>query len=389
MPGFEVIGEEERAAVNEVFEDGGVLFRHGFDGARTRYRVREFEEQFADWLGVRHALAVSSGTAALRVALAGLRVGPGDEVITQAFTFVATVEAIVEAGAKPVLANVDDTLNMDPEDLEGKLSERTRAILPVHMLGVACEVDRIRQVADDRGLPVLDDACESLGAEWGDEKLGAGATAAAWSFDHGKVVTTGEGGMVTTDDDEIASLCREYHDHGHEDNPELPRGRDTRRIHGFNFRMSELQGAVGQAQLAKLDSMVERNRHNYARLEKGLEGLAGVRLRRVPERCRPLCDTLIFELPERAQADELVRKMGERGLGTKNLPDALDWHFAGGWDHLAGAFGMTAEELAAATAPSRDRLERAIALPVMLGYTDERVDEIAGAVRDIHAEVAG
>jgi len=389
MPGFEVIGEEERAAVNEVFDDGGVLFRHGFDAARSRYRVREFEERFADWIGVRHALAVSSGTAALRVALAGLGIRPGDEVVTQAFTFVATVEAILEAGAVPVLANVDDTLNMDPEDLERKITGRTGAILPVHMLGVGGEVDRIRAVAAEHGLAVLDDACESLGAEWGEGKLGADATAAAWSFDHGKVLTTGEGGMVTTDDDEVAARCREFHDHGHESNPDLPRGRDTRRIRGFNFRMSELQGAVGEAQLAKLDWMVERNRHNYGRLREGLDGLPGLRWRRVPERCTPLCDTLIFELPDVASAEAFAKAMGERGLGTKNLPDAIDWHFAGRWDHMAGGFRMTPEELADATAASGERLERSIALPVLVGTPDERVDETVAALRDIHAVVLG
>ena len=138
MPGFELIGEEERAAVNELFDDGGVLFAHAFDGVRNgRFRVREFEEQFADYLGVKYAQAVSSGTAALKVALVALGVKPGDEVITQAFTFVATAEAILDVGAKPIFINIDETLNMDPNELENVITEKTKAIIPVHMLGVA------------------------------------------------------------------------------------------------------------------------------------------------------------------------------------------------------------------------------------------------------------
>lgn len=148
MPGFELIGAEERAAVNELFDDGGILLRDRFYSMRNgRYRALEFERAFAEYLGVKYALAVSSGTAAVQVALKALGVKPGDEVITQAFTFVATVEAIVDVGARPVLVNVDDTLNMDPVELEAVITARTRAILPVHMLGVAAEMDAIMAVA--------------------------------------------------------------------------------------------------------------------------------------------------------------------------------------------------------------------------------------------------
>ena len=136
MPGFELIGAEEQAEVNDVFARGGVLFRHSFDALRGNcYKVREFESAFALAMNIPHALAVTSGTAALRVALAALGVGPGDEVITQSFTFVATVEAIIEAGATPVCAEIDDTFNLDPTDLERRITKRTKAVIAVHMLG--------------------------------------------------------------------------------------------------------------------------------------------------------------------------------------------------------------------------------------------------------------
>ncbi|MGZ8842068.1 MAG: DegT/DnrJ/EryC1/StrS family aminotransferase [Pyrinomonadaceae bacterium] len=388
MPGFELIGEEERAAIEEIFADGGILFRHGFDGMRNgRYRVIEFEKAFAEKLGARHALAVTSGTAALKVALKAMGVGPGDEVIFQSFTFIATAEAIADCGAQPVVVNIDDTLNMDPTDLERAITPRTRAILPVHMLGVAAEMDDIMSIAQARNIPVLEDNCESLGADWGARKLGTQGTMCAYSLDFGKVITTGEGGMITTDDDELYALAREYHDHGHQNNPSLPRGRDTHRIFGFNYRMTELQAAVGLAQLNKLDSIVEANRRNYQALEADLSDIDGLMPRRIPEKCVPLCDTLIFQLPTAKQADAFVQRMSQEGLGTKNVPDAIDWHFAGYWDHIFTNYGISKRDLWQSTLSSHEQLARCVALPVMVKYTPERIAEISGKLRRIAAEV--
>jgi len=388
MPGFEVIGAEERRAVNEVFDDGGILFAHGFDALRKgRFRVREFERAFADRLGVKYAQAVSSGTAAIKVGLVSLGVRPGDEVITQAFNFVATVEAIVDVGATPVLVNVDDTLNMDPAALAQAITPKTRAIVPVHMLGVAADLDALLPIARAHGVPVLDDNCESIGAHWDGRMLGVQAKAAAFSFDFGKTITTGEGGMVTTDDHDVYKLAAEYHDHGHENNPALPRGRDTRRIPGFNYRMTELQAAVGLAQLQKLTGIVQRNREICAIFEQALEDIEGVRLRRIPKPCVPLCDCLIFELPTADQATAFAQRMEQAGLGTKNLPSAFEWHFAGFWDHIFDRFGMTKDELWAHTRPSYERLSRCIAVPVMVKYTDARASEIAEVLRRIASDI--
>lgn len=388
MPGFELVGKEELESIQELFADGGILFRHGFDAMRNgRYRVIEFEKAFADRLGTKHALAVTSGTAALKVALKAMGVGPGDEVITQSFTFIATAEAIADVGAKPVIVNIDDTLNMDPGELEGAINERTKAILPVHMLGVAADMDAITTIASSYKLPVLEDNCESLGAEWDGKPLGTGGTACAYSLDFGKVITTGEGGIVTTDDEELYKLAKEYHDHGHESNPNLPRGRDTRRIHGFNFRMTELQGAVGLAQVPKLDQIVEINRRNYAQLEAGLQDISGLTFRTIPAKCKPLCDTLIFELPSAEAAQDFVKLMGQNGLGTKNVPDAIEWHFAGYWDHLFKDYGMGKEELWESTLPSYHRLSRCVALPIMVKHTPELIDENIGKLRQIARQV--
>lgn len=377
MPGFELIGDEERAAVNELFDDGGILFRHGWDAQRKgRYRVLEFERAFAEHVSARYALAVTSGTTALKVALKAMGVQPGDEVITQAFTFISTVEAIVDAGAVPIVVNIDDTLNMDPAELQRAITPRTRAILPVHMLGVAARMDSILEIARAHGLPVLEDNCESLGATWDSRYLGTLGTAAAFSFDFGKVMTTGEGGMVVTNHEEVYKLAREYHDHGHENNPAVPRGRDTRRIYGFNHRMTEIQAAIGMAQLRKLDGMVHCNRGHYVALKDGLEQIGKLEFRAVPQPCGPLCDTLVFLLPDAAVAQEFARRMYAQGLSTKNLPDAMDWHFAGTWDHVFKHFGLTKDELWASLLPSYKWLSRCVALPVMVKYTPGRIEAI-------------
>ena len=388
MPGFELIGEEERAAVNELFDDGGVLFAHAFDGVRNgRFRVREFEEQFADYLGVKYAQAVSSGTAALKVALVALGVKPGDEVITQAFTFVATAEAILDVGAKPIFINIDETLNMDPNELENVITEKTKAIIPVHMLGVAAEQDKIQKIAYKYKVPVLDDVCESLGAEWGNEKLGVQADISAWSFDAGKTVISGEGGMITTNDEELFLLTREYHDHGHMYNKKLPRGRDTHRIYGFNHRMTEIQAAIAMTQLKKLDYIVNKNRENYSIIENVLSSIDGVKLRSVPEKCKPLCDTLIIQFEKKLLADKCVDRFTEHGLSTKNVPDAIEWHFAKYWDHMLDKMELSYEELQFNLITSSNIIERCVAIPIMVKTTSDQVLEQAEKIRITISEI--
>ena len=385
MPGFEVIGAEEKQALVDLFEkQNGILFRHGFDAARGgHFKVLEFQRDFASYLGVKRALGVQSGTAAVKVALKAMGVGKGDEVITQAFTFVATVEAIVDCGATPVIVNCDATLNMDPAELETKITKRTKVICPVHMLGVAADMDPIMQIADQAGIRVLEENCEALGAMYDGKFLGGIGAMATFSFDFGKVITTGEGGMVATNDEELYKLACEYHDHGHENNPKLPRGRDTRRIHGFNFRMTEMQGAIGIAQLKKLDRIREANHRNYTLLEEGLHGVPGLGFRTIPAKCKPLYDTLIVNMPTEKKAEQFVAKMAEVKLGTKNIPDAFEWHFAGYWTHIFGELGFTKKQTWDSVRPTYDLLARSISLPVMVNEEEAAVRQRSAALRKI------
>jgi 8-amino-3,8-dideoxy-alpha-D-manno-octulosonate transaminase len=303
-------------------------------------------------------LAVSSGTAAIKIALKALGVKPGDEVITQAFNFIATVEAILDVGAIPVITNVDDSLNMDPFDCEALLSPKTRIILPVHMLGIPVNMSAIQQIAEKHNLKILEDACESVGAKYDGAYIGTIGDAGAFSFDYGKVITTGEGGMILCNDADTDKYAREYHDHGHENNPKFPRGKDTKTIYGFNYRMTELQGAIGKVQLKKLNHIISENQVRYRCLEKELSPY--YRVRKIHEKSEPIFDAFIFHIENEKIKNACVNILTKHGLGTKNLPDAIEWHCAGFWDHA-----LEKSQIAHCK-PTREILEKSVAIPIWL-----------------------
>jgi 8-amino-3,8-dideoxy-alpha-D-manno-octulosonate transaminase len=376
MPGFELIGQEERDAVNKIFDEGGgILFAHGFDGMRNgMFNVRSFETEFAEKVGAKFAQAVSSGTAGLKVALKAAGVSQGDEVITQAFNFISDVEVIVDCGAKPMIANVDETLNMCATDLESLISEKTKAIIVVHMLGVSANMNAIMEVARKHNITVIEDNCESLGATWDGAHLGTLADIGVYSFDMGKVITCGEGGMVVSNNEKYFKYACEYHDHGHENNKALPRGRDSRSIPGFNYRMTEMQGAVGRAQLKKLDYLVSENRKRYGIYE---EMLGHLECRKVMDQCEPLGDTFMFKITDPGKHQKVVEYLISEGGGTKNVPDAVEWHCAGYWDHC-----LDSEQHARAKV-TKDILSQYIALPIMVKRELSQYQETAKRILEI------
>lgn len=379
MPGFELIGKEEQDAVNDIFEKSkGVLYRYGLDERRNNiFRVDDFEKKLAEKVNSKYSLFVCNGTAALKLGLIALGVKPGDEVITQSFTFVATVEAILELGAIPVITEVDKTLNMDSLDLERKITDRTRAIIPVHMAGVAAKMDEITAIASKHGIPILEDSAQTLGATYKDKMLGTIGDAGIYSLDIGKVITTGEGGVLVTDDEELFLKARAYSDHGHEQNPDVPRGEDTRSIWGFNYKVTELQGAIGLAQLKKLDFIIEKQRENKKYLKDGIKDISGIEFREIPNQDGDASDTLIFFVETREKALNIAKNLSMEGIGTKNLPDAINWHFAGTWTHIFYNYPeYDGKDLEQVWPQSTDYLRRAIALPIMVNTTKEELDEI-------------
>lgn len=387
MPGFEVVGKEERAAVLEIFDNyGGILFAHGFDAMRNgSFKVREFEQAFAKRLGIGHAQAVSSGSAALKVGLDALGVGRGDEVITQAHTFVATVEAILMTGATPVIVDVDESLNMCPKALEAAITSKTKAIVPVHMMGVAADMDPIMSVAHKHGVKVMEDSAQGTGGTYKGKALGTIGDIGAFSLDAGKVIQCGEGGMVVTNDQEAYVLARGAHDHGHEYSTTIGRGQEGAVCSGFNFRMSELQAAVGLVQLGKLDMILERNRANKALLKEGLADLP-IRFRTLPDAEGDVSDAVIFFLEDRERTSNFVKGMAAEGLGTKNIPDALMWHFAGNWEHLFRQYDFYQDSYKDQWQKTDDLLQSAVAIPVMVKWDEATIAKWVDGLRKVAKE---
>ncbi|MEM2921873.1 MAG: DegT/DnrJ/EryC1/StrS family aminotransferase, partial [Candidatus Bathyarchaeia archaeon] len=274
-PGALFIDRHELKAVERVIKSKS-LFR--YYGPKHPKEVENFEREFARYLGVRHVLGTSSGTGALYVAMAGLGVAPGDEVIVPAYTWMSTAVAVLAHGAKPVLAEVDDTLTIDPDDLEAKVTSRTKAVVPVHMRGFPCKMDRITKVADANDIVVLEDCAQACGGSFRGRKLGAFGDAAIFSFQLNKVITAGEGGAVATSDTSTYAKCMMAHDVA----AIMGIGRKPLQIDevvlGLNFRMSEVHAAILREQLRKLDVIVDRMRCNKRLILEGIKDTPNLEL---------------------------------------------------------------------------------------------------------------
>lgn len=252
-----LIGEEEKNAVLEVLESG--MLAQG-------PRVKAFEDAFASMCGVKHAIATTSGTTALHVALLAAGIGAGDEVITSAFTFIASANSVLYTGALPVFVDIDPvTMNLDPGQIKAAISTRTKAIMPVHLFGLCCDMDPVLAIADEYGLRVVEDACQSHGAQYKSRMAGSFGIG-AFSFYPTKNMTSGEGGMITTNDDAIAEKCRIIRQHG-------MRRRYYHDELGFNFRMSDVHAAIGLEQLKKLAVRNRQRRANAEYLNQHLQGV--------------------------------------------------------------------------------------------------------------------
>ncbi|MBW1780774.1 MAG: DegT/DnrJ/EryC1/StrS family aminotransferase [Deltaproteobacteria bacterium] len=333
MPGFEVFGDEERKEVQDVL-DTGVLFRYGFDQARQgHWKAKGFEEALAQHLGTPYCHLCSSGTAALSIALAACGVGAGDEVIVPPFTFVATIEAVLLAGAVPIFAEIDDTLCLDPDRIETVVSPRTKAVLPVHMCGAMARIDAIRHICDRNGLILIEDACQALGATFNGQALGTFGRMGCFSFDPVKTITCGEGGAVVTADKNLYTTLDAFADHGH-DHIGTDRGLEGHLIVGSNFRISELNAAVGLAQLRKLSTIVKRQRSHKTAIKEALAQVQEVTFRNIPDEKGDSATFLSFFLPDAARAREVATKLGESGIDGCFYWYDNNWHYIRQWDHI-------------------------------------------------------
>jgi len=377
MPGYEVFGEEERAAINDLFiKNGGVLFAHGFDYQRNGiFKVREFEANFAKFTGSKFSQAVSSGSAAIKTALIALGVKAGDEVIAPAFTFIATIEAIIEVGATPVIADIDDSFNLSPSSVEDLITKKTKAIIAVHMLGSPCDMSKLTSICKQSGILLIEDVAQACGGTYKSRALGTFGEAGAFSFDAGKTIITGEGGMVVTDVERFFKRARAYHDHGHEYTPLKTRATESAMLMGFNYRMTELQGVIGIVQLSKIENIIKNQRINKAKLKSIIKDL-DVEFRRVHD-SGEIGEAIVFTLPNRSIADRFVAAMVKEKLSTKNIPDALNWHFAKRWKHIEGGIRGKEKEISKCWLITQDLLERSIALPIMVKMSTADIEKAA------------
>lgn len=336
MPGFETIDKQELNHLKKIFLNGkGVLFRHGFENIRgNSFQVDNFEKKFANKFKSKYALAVSSGTAALRVALASLGIGKNDEVITQSFTFVATVEAIIESGAKPICTEIDDTLNMCAKDLLKRITKKTKAVILVHMLGSPGNVADIKKICKKKNIYLIEDTAWGIGGKYNNKFLGTIGEIGTFSFDFAKTITTGEGGMLLFKKKSHYLKAKAWHDHGHENNPKVPRWEDTRSSSGFNYRMTELQGAIGVSQLKKFNNIFYNHKKNKDIIIKKLNKFKEIKIRNLPKNSIDASESLIFSFKNKKLAIKFRKSFFKKGYSTKILPEALSWHFAGKWTHI-------------------------------------------------------
>ena len=316
----------------------------------------------------------------MRVALASLEIGKSDEVITQSFTFVATVEAIIESGATPVCSNINETLNIDPKSVEELITEKTKAIILVHMLGVPCEIEPIKKICKKHNLFLIEDTAWGCGGYYKGKSLGTWGDIGTFSFDFAKTMTTGEGGMVVFKNEDLFRKAAAWHDHGHENNPSFPRWEDTRSGSGFNYRMMELQGAVGLAQLRKLKYIVKKQNENSDHIWNAIKDISYIQRRREPENSYCTADALIFQLENKESAIKVRNKLLKEGISTKILPEAISWHFAGMWEHIPSLIEAHGGNIKNYLKPSEDLLNKSVSLPIKVNQDENLPEKIRNVI---------
>ncbi|WP_299242698.1 DegT/DnrJ/EryC1/StrS family aminotransferase [uncultured Aquimarina sp.] len=333
MPGFELFGAEEKKEVQDVL-DNGVLMRYGFDGNRNgHHKALELERDLASRMQTEFAQVVSSGTAALTVALASAGVGSGDEVIMPTFTFVASFEAILSVGATPILCDIDDTLTLDPKAVKEAITSKTKVVMPVHMCGSMADLKALKTICDEHNLILLEDACQAIGGTYDSKPLGSYGDLGCFSFDYVKTVTCGEGGGLITNSKKYAENAHKYQDHGH-DHVGNDRGAETHPFLGYNYRLSELNAAVGIAQLRKLDHTLDLQKKNYTILRDALTAIPEVTFRRVPETGVESYAFLNIFLPTEDLARKAHKALNEHGVDACFYWFDNNWHYYKKWEHL-------------------------------------------------------
>ena len=366
-------GEEEWQALREPLETGWLT---------QGPKVAAFEKAFAARHGVKHALATTSCTTALHLLLAAMDIGPGDEVIVPAFTWIATANVVLYCGATPVFVDIDSrTFNMDPSKVAAKVTKRTRAIIAVHLFGLCAEVEAIAAAA--HGVPIVEDAACAAGAAYKGRHAGTLGIGAAFSFHPRKSITTGEGGMVTTADDRLARRMNSLRNHGAEVSEEVrhvapkPYLLTDFNLLGFNYRMTDLQGAVGLVQLAKLDRYIDDRQKWADYYARELAGIPWLRTPTVPAGCRHGWQSYVCTVDERKAGrsrNEIMDRLMEQGVNTRPGTHAV--HML---TYYRKRFDMRPDDFPAA----RDADAYSMAIPLHNRMTAEDFEHVVRSLRSI------
>jgi dTDP-4-amino-4,6-dideoxygalactose transaminase len=352
------ISEEEKRAVEEVLNSGIVA---------QGPKVREFEEEFAGYIGTKHGVAASSGTTALHLALLASGIGKGDEVLTTPFSFIATANSILYCGATPVFADINErTFNIDPRKVEEKVTKKTKAVLIVHLYGQPCEMDELTKICKDRGLKLIEDACQAHGATYKGKKAGGFGECGVFSFYPTKNMTTGEGGMITTDNPEIAKKARLQREHG-------SKSKYHHETLGYNYRMTDIAAAIGLAQLRKLDTFNQKRSENATRLTETLEEIDGLVQPHVVPDVQHVFHQYTIRVTKdfHMTRDEVAKRLNERGVATGiYYPIPI---------HKQPLYSVAQNDLKITEAMA----DEVLSLPVHPGLSNEELEHISECIRGL------
>ncbi|MDA4124906.1 MAG: DegT/DnrJ/EryC1/StrS family aminotransferase [Thaumarchaeota archaeon] len=389
-PGGSAIGDEEMRAVESVLRSQS-LYR--FYGPQFKDVTGAFESALAKYVAREYALGLTSGTAALHTAMVGLEVGRGDEVIIPTYAWVACPDAVVAAGGTPVLADVNDTLTIDPADVERRITKRTKAIMAVHTRGVPCDLSTLMRIAKRNSLFLIEDVAQAAGGSYKERRLGSYGDVGTFSFQLNKMITAGEGGALVTDDRRTYERCVMFHDIGtpYRQFSGQGFGFEIEPFPGVNYRMNEVTAAILGEQLRKIDGVVKRVRVRNARIRRGIAGLKGIRFRRSNDPDGEAGISLVFFVRDKSKArlfkDALVAENIRTTSGGYPTvvydPRVVDGHTFMHWGHII----KNMKKMIVEHEKSLDLMSRAVHLDVSPLLSDSDVDDVIAAVKKVAAAV--
>jgi dTDP-4-amino-4,6-dideoxygalactose transaminase len=364
-------------------------------------KVAAAEKAMRDLIGTKYCLAVNSCTSALMASYRALGIGAGDEVIVPAYTFFATSATVVSSNAIPVIVDIDETLCMAPEAVEKAITKRTKAIIPVHMRGAAAQMDAIMDIANKKGIAVVEDVAQSGGGSFGGKRLGSIGTLGCFSFDYYKIIVSGEGGFITTDDEWLYTRAQSWHDTAACWRPDrfAKERKEGELFCGENYRMSELQGAVALAQIRKTDNMLAGYRRAKKRIKDAIETFSGLSFRRIADEAGDTGICLAMFLPDADTTRKVLQAFQAEGVPAGGIYDSKirDWHIFRYWEHILERKTVASDELPWSAVPENelpkysadmcprtlDLLSRAILVDIDYNYSEQDCAAIAGGINKV------